>query len=185
MMLILLWRLSSNGMRGSIIYSSGTGKTEIAFECARAAAAFLSSTNSEIEGRSSSLSSSSCHLFNILFLVPRIVLINQNLKRLIDYEIPREKIGVYFGERKQTNREITISTYQSVIYNPEPIRRSKMVVFDEVHLVSDTAKVLSKIFDIVVEDSTKALLGLTATINENDFKYNTILTVLPPVKKYM
>src|SRR5437763_15835515 len=136
----------SNGMRGSIIYSSGTGKTEIAFECARAAAAFLSSTNSEIEGRSSSLSSSSCHPFNILFLVPRIVLINQNLKRLIDYEIPREKIGVYFGERKQTNREITISTYQSVIYNPELIRRSKMVVFDEVHLVSDTAKVLSKIF---------------------------------------
>jgi superfamily II DNA or RNA helicase len=175
----------SNGMRGSIIYSSGTGKTEIAFECARAAAAFLSSTNSEIEGRSSSLSSSSSHSFNILFLVPRIVLINQNLKRLIDYEIPREKIGVYFGERKQTNREITISTYQSVIYNPELIRRSKMVVFDEVHLVSDTAKVLSKIFDVVVEDSTKVLLGLTATINEKESKYNTILTVLPPIKKYM
>ena len=178
----------SNGMRGSIIYSSGTGKTEIAFECARAAAAaaFLSSTNSEIEGHSSSLSSSSSsHSFNILFLVPRIVLINQNLKRLIDYEIPREKIGVYFGERKQTNREITISTYQSVIYNPELIRRSKMVVFDEVHLVSDTAKVLSKIFDVVVEDSTKVLLGLTATINEKESKYNTILTVLPPIKKYM
>jgi superfamily II DNA or RNA helicase len=183
----------SNGMRGSIIYSSGTGKTEIAFECARAAAAaaaFLSSTNPEIEGRSSSLSSSSsssssCNPFNILFLVPRIVLINQNLKRLIDYEIPREKIGVYFGERKQTNREITISTYQSVIYNPELIRRSKMVVFDEVHLVSDTAKVLSKIFDVVVEDSIKVLLGLTATINEKESKYNTILTVLPPIKKYM
>ena len=29
----------STGMRGSIIYSSGTGKTEIAFECARRAAA--------------------------------------------------------------------------------------------------------------------------------------------------
>ena len=28
----------SSGMRGSIIYSSGTGKTEIAFECARRAA---------------------------------------------------------------------------------------------------------------------------------------------------
>jgi superfamily II DNA or RNA helicase len=177
----------SNGMRGSIIYSSGTGKTEIAFECARAAAAVLTSTKLEIEGRSSSSSSlsSSCHTFNILFLVPRIVLINQNLKRLIDYEIPREKIGVYFGERKQTNREITISTYQSVIYNPELIRRSKMVVFDEVHLVSDTAKVLSKIFDVVVEDSTKVLLGLTATINEKESKYNTILTVLPPIKKYM
>jgi superfamily II DNA or RNA helicase len=60
-----------------------------------------------------------------------------------------------------------------------------MVIFDEVHLVSDTAKVLSRIFDIVVEDSTKALLGLTATINEKDPKYNTIITILPPLKKYM
>ena len=173
----------SNGMRGSIIYSSGTGKTEIAFECARAAAAVLTSTNLEIEGHSSS--SSSYHPFNILFLVPRIVLINQNLKRLIDYGIPREKIGVYFGEKKEINKEITVSTYQSVIYNPELIRRSKMVVFDEVHLVSDTAKLLSKIFDVVVEDSTKVLLGLTATINEKESKYNTILTVLPPIKRYM
>ena len=80
----------SNGMRGSIIYSSGTGKTEIAFECARAAAAVLTSIKLETEGRSSSLSSS-CYTFNILFLVPRIVLINQNLKRLIDYGTPREK----------------------------------------------------------------------------------------------
>jgi len=32
----------SNGLRGSIIYSSGTGKTEIAFECARRAADIIS-----------------------------------------------------------------------------------------------------------------------------------------------
>jgi hypothetical protein len=29
----------TNGFRGTILYSSGTGKTEIAFECARRAAA--------------------------------------------------------------------------------------------------------------------------------------------------
>ena len=169
-----------NGMRGSIIYSSGTGKTEIAFECARRVAAFLNFRF----GRKETMNFA-YRTFNILFLVPRIVLINQNVKRLIDYGISREKIGVYFGEQKQINKEITISTYQSVIYNPELIHGSKMVIFDEVHLVSDTAKVLRKIFDIVVEDPTKALLGLTATINENDFKYNTIVNVLPPVKKYM
>jgi superfamily II DNA or RNA helicase len=154
----------SSGMRSSIIYSRGTGKTEIALECARRAAAILTFNKQDVEG-ASSLSSQS---FNILFLVPRIVLINQNLKRLIDYGISREKIGVYFGERKEINKEITISTYQSVIYNPELIRRSKMVVFDEVHLVSDTAKILSKIFDVAIEDPTKALLGMTATINEKD-----------------
>ena len=82
----------SNGLRGSIIYSSGTGKTEIAFECARRAANIISSSSS----------------MNILLLVPRIVLIAQYLKRLLNYAIPKEKIGVYFGERKEI-KEITIT----------------------------------------------------------------------------
>ena len=47
---------TTNGYRGSIIYSTGTGKTEIAFECAKRAA----------EARDGNGS------FNILFLVPRI-----------------------------------------------------------------------------------------------------------------
>jgi len=59
-----------------------------------------------------------------------------------------------------------------------------MVIFDEVHLISDTSKSFSKIFDIVVEDSKKAILGLTATLDKKDFKNNTILTVLPPVIEY-
>src|SRR5919206_601756 len=104
---------------------------------------------------------------------------------MIEYQIPRHKVGVYFGEKKETNKEITISTYQSVLSSPDLIRRSKLVIFDEVHLVSDTARSLSKIFDIAVEDHTKALLGLTATINVNDPKFNTIATVLPPIKRYM
>jgi superfamily II DNA or RNA helicase len=170
----------SSGMRGSIIYSSGTGKTEIAFESARRAAAVFTKNNPKAGGESIT-----CRKFDILFIVPRIVLINQNFKRLIDYKIPKEKIGVYFGEKKEVNKEIIISTYQSVLYSPALIRSSKMVVFDEVHLVSDTARVLSRIFDVVVEDHTKALLGLTATINVNDPKFNTIATVLPPIKKYM
>ena len=85
----------SSGLRGSIIYSSGTGKTEIAFECARRAADIIS------------VSSGSS--MNILLLVPRIVLIAQYLKRLLNYAIPKENIGVYFGERKEI-KEITIST---------------------------------------------------------------------------
>src|SRR5215471_14069768 len=102
----------SNGCKGSIIYSTGTGKTEIAFECAKRAcetfvldkAKDMSNTNSNNNNKS----------FNILFLVPRIVLIQQNIDRLIKYGIPQDKIGTYFGERKEIS-EITISTYQSVI----------------------------------------------------------------------
>ena len=160
----------SNGFRGSIIYSVDTGKTEIAFECAKKAA------NSTAKRFST--------YFNILYLVPRIALINHNLERLLNYGIPEEHIGVYFGERKQT-REITISTYNSIINNLDLVRASGMVIFDEMHLISNTAKTFSKIFDVVVEDHSKAILGLTATIDEKDSIYNTIMTILPPVKKYM
>jgi superfamily II DNA or RNA helicase len=156
-----------NGCRGSVIFSTGTGKTEIAFECARAAA--------ELSGRDR---------FMILFLVPRIVLIEQNVRRLRRYGISDDHIGVYYGERKDV-REITISTYQSAINNHGLIRSANMVILDEVHLVSESAVAFDSIFDIIVEDSRKAILGLTATINEKDPRYQTILTVVPPVKKYM
>jgi superfamily II DNA or RNA helicase len=122
--------------------------------------------------------------FTILFLVPRIVLIEQNVRRLRRYGISDDHIGIYYGERKDI-REITISTYQSAINNHNLIRSAKMVILDEVHLVSESAVAFDSIFDIIVEDSRKAILGLTATINEKDPKYQTILTIVPPVKKYM
>jgi len=168
-----------NGYKGSIIYSTGTGKTEIAFECAkRACEAILHNGDNNVYDIKN-------NSFNILFLVPRIVLVLQNINRLTRYGIPRERLGAYFGERKEV-REITISTYQSAISNLDLINNSKMIIFDEVHLVSDTARTLRKVFDFVrAADPKKPLLGLTATIDEQDPKYNTILSLLPPVRRYM
>ena len=161
-----------NDFRGTIVYSTGTGKTEIAFECAKRVACRYSS------------STTTTSTLNVLLMVPRIILIEQNIRRLVSYGIPKDKIGAYFGERKQI-REITICTYQSIIRNLDIIRRSNMVIFDEIHLIRDTAKIFSKIFDVVIEDHKKAILGLTATLDEKDLsKYNTILTLLPPVKRY-
>src|SRR5215470_13440393 len=122
--------------------------------------------------------------FSILILVPRIVLVQQNINRLTGYGIPLERIGAYFGERKEVN-EITISTYQSAISNLNLIKGSKMIIFDEVHLVSDTATT-SRVFNFATEGkSKKPLLGLTATIDEQDLRYKTILSLLPPVKRYL
>jgi superfamily II DNA or RNA helicase len=179
----------SNGYRGSIIYSTGTGKTEIAFECAkRGAEATLQIDGDSINNKNNNNHNNTHEpCFNILFLVPRIILIEQNIKRLLKYGISKEKIGAYFGERKEV-REITISTYQSVINKLDLIFNANMIVFDEVHLVSDTATTLRKLFDVVIAKDNackKRLLGLTATIDEQDAKYNTILSLLPPVKRYM
>jgi superfamily II DNA or RNA helicase len=180
-----------NAYRGSIIYSTGTGKTEIAFECARRRANENYFYNN---GRIDTSDRINCTLNtfpSILFLVPRITLVEQNLRRFLSYRIPRESLGVFFGERKEV-KEITISTYQSIINNLELIRNADTIIFDEMHLLTDSATTLSKMFCVLKEkekeqNSTykKALLGLTATIDEEHPNYNSIISLLPPVKKYM
>ena len=183
----------ANNCRGSIIYGSGTGKTEIAFECAKRAVAAKRRSSSRGEDSTAYIDDDSNNganiqgSFNVLMLVPRIVLVEQNYKRLVSYGIPPDKIGRYFGEQKEI-REITISTYHSATDNKrnlEIIKRANMVVFDEVHLASATARAFSRIFDIVAEDKHKALLGLTATIDEHDPVNSTIMALLPPVRKYL
>lgn len=156
-----------NNFRGTIIYSTGTGKTEIAFECARYAATLSQNNN-----------------YSVLFLVPRIVLIDQNIHRLTKYGIPRECIGVYYGSKKYIT-DLVISTYQSIIHNHELIRKSNIIIFDEVHLISNTATKFNSVLDIVSNDKTKHLLGLTATINENDDRYTKIFSLMPPTKRYI
>jgi superfamily II DNA or RNA helicase len=169
--------------RGSIIYSTGTGKTEIAFECARRLAE-IKYSNAVLPSSKGKKTGKSAQIFRVLLIVPRIVLIDQNVNRLLKYGLSRESIGTYFGEHKDI-REITVSTYQSVINRLDLIRESDMIILDEIHFLSETAKEFSRIFQIIDEDPTKGVLGLTATINENDSRYNTIIRTLPPVKKYL
>ena len=173
----------SNNFKGSIIYSTGTGKTEIAFECARRLAEIRLAKDASSPAKPPRLGNPK-EEFRILFLVPRIVLIEQNVNRLAGYGLPRESVGTFFGEKKDI-REITIGTYQSIINHLQLLKDSDMLILDEIHLLSESAKEFSKIFDILKNDPTKAVLGLTATINENDPRYNTIIKALPPVKKYM
>jgi superfamily II DNA or RNA helicase len=180
----------SNAYRGSIIYSTGTGKTEIAFECARRRAIDnLDSNDTRKTKFDKKIDSDNSKTAMILFLVPRIILIEQNFRRLLSYHIPKETLGVYFGERKEV-REITISTYQSIINNLELIRYADTIIFDEMHLLTNTALSLGKMFQLLNEEERnschkKALLGLTATIDEEHPNYKTIVSLLPPVKKYM
>ena len=168
---------------GSVIFSTGTGKTEIAFECARRMADIVLTTDRSSNFLSTAKKINLKH-FTILFLVPRIVLIGQNVERLIKYGLSPENIGIYFGERKDI-REITISTYQSVINNLDLIRKSDLVILDEIHLISETASEYSKIFAVIANAHNMGILGLTATIDETDPKYSTIMSIAPPVKKYM
>lgn len=165
-----------NGCKGSVIYSTGTGKTEIAFESARRACLIdLNSKKGINHGE---------RTYNILFLVPRIVLIEQNIIRLQRYGIPIEHVGAFYGEKKN-HKEITISTYQSTINNHQLIKDARMVILDEVHLLSNTAFSFKNLFKIITANPDRKVLGLTATINELDPRYKEIIDIIPPVKKYL
>lgn len=165
-----------NGGRGSVIYSTGTGKTEIAFECARKACILDTVINNGITAEENP--------YNILFLVPRIILIEQNMVRLQKYNIPPESIGAFYGEKKN-HKEITISTYQSTVNNHRLIKSARMVILDEVHLLSNTAFSFKNLFKVITSDPNRRILGLTATINELDTRYKEIIESIPPVKKYL
>ena len=165
-----------NGCKGSVIYSTGTGKTEIAFESARRACLIdLNSKKGINHGE---------RTYNILFLVPRIVLIEQNIIRLQKYGIPIEHVGAFYGEKKN-HKEITISTYQSTVNNHQLIKDARMVILDEVHLLSNTAFSFKNLFKIITANPDRKVLGLTATINELDPRYKEIIDIIPPVKKYL
>ncbi len=166
----------NNGGRGSVIYSTGTGKTEIAFESARKACILDTASKNGITAEENP--------YNILFLVPRIVLIEQNIVRLQKYNIPTESIGAFYGEKKN-QKEITISTYQSTINNHQLIKDARMVILDEVHLLSNTAFSSKNLFKVITSDPNRRILGLTATINEHDTRYREIIEIIPPVKKYL
>src|SRR5437764_7586702 len=63
----------SNGYKGSIIYSTGTGKTEIAFECAkRASEAIVQPKDNNVLSNHNNNAINN-NTFTILFLVPRII----------------------------------------------------------------------------------------------------------------
>ena len=173
----------NNNCKGSIIFSTGTGKTEIAFECARRAA-IIFKHRSEINGLNNFENTSNNFQFRILYLIPRLVLIEQNVKRLIKYGISEKDIGVYSGDRKNI-REITISTYQSAINNISLVEASDMIILDEIHLISETATEYNRILNFISTEPEKAILGLTATINEQDPRFANIMSIAPPVKKYM
>jgi len=57
-----------------------------------------------------------------------------------------------------------------------------MILLDEIHLlIETTAAEYDRIFNIILEDQKKAILGLTATLNEKDAKYSTIMLLLHPL----
>ncbi len=149
----------TSGKRGTLLYATGTGKTEIAIGV--------------IERYMKEKPSA-----NILFLAPRITLVEQTAERMEGYGLT---VGKYYSEEKDLEKNITISTYQSISKMSYIVENFDLIIFDEVHLASDYAETYSQIMKAGAEKGLD-MLCLTATIDKNNHeRYGTILETCPVI----
>ena len=149
------------GKRGTLLYATGTGKTEIAI-------GIIERYLKENKGA------------NVLFIAPRITLVEQTHERMAKYGLDS---GMYYSEEKDLEKNVTISTYQSIAKLTYIVENYDLIVFDEVHLASDYAEKYSEIMKLGHKHG-KDMLCLTATLDENDQeRYGTVLETCPVLDK--
>jgi superfamily II DNA or RNA helicase len=149
------------GKRGTLLYATGTGKTEIAI-------GIIERYLKENKGA------------NVLFIAPRITLVEQTHERMKGYGLDS---GMYYSEEKDLEKNVTISTYQSIAKLTYIVENYDLIVFDEVHLASDYAEKYSEIMKLGHKHG-KDMLCLTATLDENDQeRYGTVLETCPVLDK--
>jgi len=145
--------------RGTLLFATGTGKTEIA----------IGVIERYIKENKNA---------NILFIAPRITLVEQTAERMEGYGLT---VGKYYSEEKDLEQNITISTYQSISKIPYIVENFDLIIFDEVHLASDYAETYSQIMKAGAEKGLH-MLCLTATIDKNNYeRYGTILETCPVI----
>lgn len=148
-----------NGGRGSILFATGMGKTETATGIIKR----------YIDG----------NFGKVLFLAPTITLVEQTCDRFTKYGI---KSGMFYSLKKDLTEMVTISTYQSISNNLDLLHNFNLVVFDEAHLCSLSARKFSEIVK-VCQELKKDMLSLTATLDTTDKKNEMILDSCPIITR--
>ncbi len=95
-----------------------------------------------------------------IIVVPTISLVLQFQKDLIEYGIDRNLIGLVYENCKDFNKEIVISTWQSLMKNHRFLPNYDTIIFDEVHLVK--SQELTKIAKACTHANYR--LGFTGTL---------------------
>ena len=127
-----------------------------------------------------------------LLIVPKTDLVVQMERDFIEYGIEQDQIGLYFGKVKDTNKPITIGTWQSLqnIDDPEWFEQYDLVIADEVHLAGSGNKSSKKkresggtkikqILDMCINAEWR--FGFTGTMPDEKLDYLTIVGALGPV----
>ena len=116
-----------------------------------------------------------------IIIVPTTALIAQFIQDLIDYGFDHNKIGMVFAERKQWDREITISTWQSLSRNHKKLDMYDCIIVDETHQSKslEIKKILQK------TKKAKYRLGFTGTMHSDELdNWNTKAYLGPVIREY-
>jgi len=112
-----------------------------------------------------------------LIIVPTISLTEQFYNDLIDYGINKNKIGQVHAKSKEFNKEIVISTWQSLSRNHDKLHLYDCVICDEVHSARahDVKKILEKC------SNANYRIGFTGTLPNSKLDMWNIKSFLGPV----
>ena len=118
---------------------------------------------------------------NAIIIVPTTALITQFYQDLIDYGWNPDELGAVFSERKQWDRKVVISTWQSLAKVPENVDLFGCIFVDETH--SAKSHELKKI----LSGARKARyrLGFTGTMHSAELEnWNTKAYLGPLIREY-
>jgi superfamily II DNA or RNA helicase len=116
-----------------------------------------------------------------IIIVPSKGLIAQFYQDLIDYGFVPDTLGMVFSKRKQWDRDIIISTWQSLSRNAKKLDQFDCIICDEVH--GAKAHVMKNL----LSNSTNARyrLGFTGTMHSHDLdNWNTKSYLGPVIREY-
>lgn len=128
------------------------------------------------------------HILNqdcILYVVPRIQLVDQTRDKFVEYGFSENEIGRYYGSAKELDKPVIKATWQSLDANHNELKESgfyedvQTIIIDECH--GTKAKVLQKISKCITNAEYR--IGFTGTLPDNEKESERMLIkgVLGPV----
>ena len=115
-----------------------------------------------------------------IIIVPSKSLIRQFHGDLVDYGFKDEVIGEVFSEKKQWDRDIVISTWQSLTRASNNLKSFECVIVDETH----GAKA-HELKNLLSKSPAKYRLGFTGTMPNNSLDaWNTKAYLGPVIREY-
>jgi superfamily II DNA or RNA helicase len=116
-----------------------------------------------------------------IIIVPSTGLITQFFQDLVDYDFDSKDIGAVYSRRKQWNRKIVISTWQSLAKNTDKLDVFGCIIADETH--GAKANEMRKILMEAQEPQYR--LGFTGTMHSGSLdNWNTKSYLGPIIREY-